>query len=194
MNKKAANLLVLFFDFLKIGLFTFGGGYAMISLIEREFVARKKWIAPEEFLDMIAIAESTPGPLAINSATYVGYKIAGFWGSLLSTVAVSIPSFVIIYVISLFLDEFLKIQIIANAFKGIQVAVFFLIAGAGIKMFRQMEKTVFPVVLCMSTFAALLVIDVYAWNFSSIYMILIGGALGLVVFAAARIAGRRKGK
>lgn len=192
MSNRVRNIFALFFDFLKIGLFTFGGGYAMISLIEREFVAKKQWIAPAEFLDMIAVAESTPGPLAINSATYVGYKIGGFFGSLAATVAVCIPSFVIIYVISLFFDEFLKIEAVANAFKGIRVAVFFLVAGAGVKMFRQMDKDVFSLVLFGVSFVMLLLIDVLSWNFSSVYFILIGGAAGLFVYAVTRAAKGRK--
>ncbi|MDR3976887.1 MAG: chromate transporter, partial [Gemmiger sp.] len=83
----------LFITFLKIGAFTFGGGYAMIALLENEFVEKKKWLEKSEFLDMVAVAESTPGPVAINSATYIGYKIAGFAGATMSTLAVSIPSF-----------------------------------------------------------------------------------------------------
>lgn len=96
----------LFITFLKIGAFTFGGGYAMIALLENEFVEKKKWLEKSEFLDMVAVAESTPGPVAINSATYIGYKIAGFAGATMSTLAVSIPSFFVIYGISLFFDQF----------------------------------------------------------------------------------------
>lgn len=91
----------LFITFLKIGAFTFGGGYAMIALLENEFVEKKKWLEKSEFLDMVAVAESTPGPVAVNSATYIGYKIAGFAGATMSTLAVCIPSFFVIYVISL---------------------------------------------------------------------------------------------
>ena len=100
----------LFLTFLKIGAFTFGGGYAMIALLENEFGIKKKWIKHDEFLDMVAIAESTPGPVAINSATYIGYKIDGISGALASTVAVCIPSFVIIYLISLFFNQFLALK------------------------------------------------------------------------------------
>ena len=83
--------LNLFFTMLKIGLFTFGGGYAMIALLENEFISKKKWMKKDEFIDMVAIAESTPGPVAINSATYIGYKLLGFWGAFFATVAVCIP-------------------------------------------------------------------------------------------------------
>ena len=104
------QLLRLFATFFKIGAFTFGGGYAMIALLENEFVSRKQWIGQEEFLDMVAIAESTPGPVAINSATYIGYHMAVFWGALVSTVAVVLPSFLIIFTISLVFDQFLAIS------------------------------------------------------------------------------------
>ena len=102
---KAQSLGTLFFTFFKIGLFTFGGGYAMIALLEEEFIQRRRWLDKDEFLDMTAIAESTPGPVAINSATYLGYKLAGVPGAAASTVAVCLPSFLIIYAISLFLSS-----------------------------------------------------------------------------------------
>ena len=121
------QLLRLFATFFKIGAFTFGGGYAMIALLENEFVAKKQWIDQEEFLDMVAIAESTPGPVAINSATYLGYHMAGFWGALVSTVAVVLPSFLIIFAISLVFDQFLAISYVNYAFQGIRVCVVYLI-------------------------------------------------------------------
>ena len=125
---------------LKIGLFTFGGGYAMISLLENEFVEKKKYIEKDEFLDMVAIAESTPGPIAINAATYLGYKQLGFLGSLVATVAICIPSFIIIFAISLFFDAFLSFKLVEDAFRGIQVCVIYLIFSAGLKMLKNMKK------------------------------------------------------
>ena len=112
------NYLNLFFTMLKIGLFTFGGGYAMIALLENEFISKKKWMEKDEFIDMVAIAESTPGPVAINSATYIGYKLLGFWGSVLATIAVCIPSFAIIFVISLFFDAFITLTLVLTPFAG----------------------------------------------------------------------------
>ena len=112
-KNRAGKLIGIFLVMLKIGLFTFGGGYAMIALLENEFVTKKKWIGKDEFLDMIAIAESTPGPAAVNSATYLGYRVGGFPGAFLGTLAVCIPSFIIIYVISLFFDAFLSIKYVA---------------------------------------------------------------------------------
>ena len=119
--KKGKLLLNLFLTMLKIGLFTFGGGYGMIALLESELVEKKKWIEKDEFVDMIAIAESTPGPIAVNASTYVGYKIAGFMGSLLATIGVCLPSFIIIFLISLFFEKFVALKYVAYAFKGIQV-------------------------------------------------------------------------
>ncbi len=181
-REKLKRILVLGLSFLKIGLFTFGGGYAMIALIQKEFVAKKKWVGDEEFLDMVAIAESTPGPLAINSATYIGYKAGGVWGAAVSTLCVCIPSFIIIYLISLFFDAFLSLTLVSYAFKGIQAAVVFLIVNAGLKMLRQIKKNFFNVALFVAVFACLVGFSVFAVDFSSIFYILICGAFGLAVY------------
>ena len=188
----AKTRLLLFLLFMKIGVFTFGGGYAMISLIRREFIERRKWVTAPEFTDMIAISESTPGPLAINSATYVGYKIGGFWGALLSTVGVVIPSFFIIYVISLFLERFLALTAVAAAFKGIQVAVAYLILSAGFRMFREMEKKPLTVVMAVAVFAVMIALDIFSLSFSSVWLILIGAGIGLAVYFAGRICEHRR--
>ena len=106
MNDKLKRALSLFATFFKIGLFTFGGGYAMIPLIEKEIVDKKKWITGDDILEIFAISESTPGPIAINSATFVGYKTAGFLGALFATLGVVLPSFTIIFILSFFLEKF----------------------------------------------------------------------------------------
>ena len=173
--------LQLFLTMQKIGLFTFGGGYAMIALLENEFVAKRNWIEKDEFLDMVAIAESTPGPIAINAATYIGYKMIGVFGSLLATVAVCIPSFLIIYAISLFLDAFLSITLVAYAFRGIQVCVVWLILSAGLKMLKQMKKTVFSVTIVSLVVLCMVVFSILAINFSTI---LYSGAGGLCAIMA----------
>lgn len=167
---------------LKIGLFTFGGGYAMIALLENEFVSKKKWIEPNEFLDMIAISESTPGPIAINAATYIGYKLLGVLGSLTATVAVCIPSFVIIYAISLFFDLFLSFTLVAYAFKGIQVCVIWLILSAGLKMLKQLKKTPLNIIILSTVIACMVTFSILAVRFSTIYYILISGGIGLLVY------------
>ena len=133
-------LLDLFLTFAKIGLFTFGGGYAMISMIENNCVERKQWITHDEMMNVTVIAESTPGPIAINCATFTGYKKAGFIGALVATLGIVVPSFIVIYLISMFLDNFLELTIIANAFKGIKIAVGILILDAAITMIKKMHK------------------------------------------------------
>ncbi len=180
---KFKQALRLFLTFFKIGLFTFGGGYAMISLIENECIEKKKWITNEEFLNCIALAESTPGPIAINSATFIGYKGAGFLGSFFATLGVILPSFVIIFLISLFFNNLLEIEVIANAFKGIKVGVSLLIISAGIKMFIKAEKKPIPLIIIFTTIVVMILIDVFSVNFSSIFLILIGAVVGLTVYA-----------
>lgn len=183
--KKFKNLLELFATFFKIGLITFGGGYAMIAIIEAELVEKKKWIEKEEFLDVIAIAESTPGPIAINSSTFIGYKRAGFWGSLFATLGVVMPSFIIIYAISFVFEKFLSLKFVAYAFKGIQVCVAYLILSAGIKMFKGIKKTAFNLVLYITAAAVMVALDLLAIEFSSVYYILIGGAVGVIAYLIA---------
>jgi chromate transporter len=176
------KIFFLFLTMFKIGLFTFGGGYAMIAVIEKELVERKKWIEQEEFLDLIAIAESSPGPLAINSATYIGYKIGKFWGSLFATLGVVLPSFTIIFVISLFFNQFLSLTYVDYAFRGIQACVAFLILSAGIKMFKKLKKTALNLCLVIATIITMLVLSLLAIDFSTIILILIGGCIGLSIF------------
>lgn len=182
--------LELFLSFFKTGLFTFGGGYAMISLLEVEFVERKKWIEHDEFMDVVVIAESTPGPIAINSATYIGYKVAGVGGSLLSTLGVCLPSFIIIYLISLFFDRFLAIEAVAAAFRGIQVAVVYLIFQAGLKMLRKMKKTPLSVALVAVAAGALITLTLFSVKFSTVFYILIGALVGVIYYLITRIRER----
>ena len=190
--KKFKSLLKLFIVMFKIGLFTFGGGYAMIAVIERELVERKKWIEHDEFMDMIAIAESTPGPLAINSATYVGYRISGVLGSVFATLGVVLPSFTIIFIISLFFDKFLSLTWVQYAFKGIQACVAYLILSAGIKMFKKLKKNAFNLVITILTVACFLTLSLLSLNFSSIFFILVGGVVGVVVYLISFLKNRNK--
>ena len=177
MKKNFKLFLIMF----KIGLFTFGGGYAMIPLIENEFVSKKKWLQDDEFVNMIAIAESTPGPIAINMATYIGYKQGKFWGSLLATLGVILPSFIIISLITLFLSRFLEFPVVAAAFKGIQVCVVFLILMAGIKMLKKMKKSVFNYIVFFVTTISVILFSLFSIKFSNIYYILIAGVLALAI-------------
>ena len=186
--------VALFWTMLKIGLFTFGGGYAMIALIESELVSKKEWLERNEFLDLIAVAESTPGPIAINAATYIGYRRLGFWGALTATVAICIPSFVILYVISLFFDAFLSFTLIANAFRGIQVCVIWLILSAGIKMWKQLKKTVFNAVILCGVMLGMLICTLFSVKFSTIFYILISGGIGLLLYLLSLLQKKNRRK
>ena len=190
--KKTKEYLSLFLTMLKIGLFTFGGGYAMIALLENEFVAKKKWIEKDEFLDVAAIAESTPGPIAINAATYIGYKNTGIIGSMIAALGICIPSFVIIHAISLFFDAFLSLTLVAYAFKGIQICVVYLILTAGLKMLKQMKKTVFNMIIISITLICMVVFSLFAVKFSTIFYILISGICGVAVYLLGKIRREKK--
>ena len=137
---KLERLWPLFCTFFKIGAFTFGGGYAMIPLIQKETVEKKGWISDEDILEIIAIAESTPGPIAINSATFVGYRTAGFWGAFCATLGVVLPSFVIILAISYVLREFQQLKIVQYAFNGIRAGVLALLFKALWSMYQKAPK------------------------------------------------------
>ena len=189
---KAQSLGTLFFTFFKIGLFTFGGGYAMIALLEEEFIQRRRWLDKDEFLDMTAIAESTPGPVAINSATYLGYKLAGVPGAAAATVAVCLPSFLIIYAISLFFEQFTQLTVIANAFKGIQVCVIYLILSAGMKMLKSLSRTAFNRIIVAGVVAAMVGCSVAAVSFSSLYYILLCGAAGVLFYLLRKLRKEEK--
>ena len=189
--KKTKLLWTLFSTLFKIGLFTFGGGYAMLALLESELVEKKGWLEKDEYLDMVAIAESTPGPIAINCATYVGFKQGGVLGSAAATLGVVMPSFIIIYVISLFLDAFLTLELVSYAFRGIQAGVVYLILSAGVKMLRSMKKDAMSVSIFVGVLLLMLVLSALAVDFSAILFILISGAVGLSVWAARRIMNKR---
>lgn len=186
--QEVKSLETLFFTFFKIGLFTFGGGYAMIALLEEEFIQRRKWLDKDEFLDMTAIAESTPGPVAINSATYLGYKLAKLPGAATATVAVCLPSFLIIYAISLFFEQFTQLTVIASAFKGIQVCVIYLIFSAGVRMLKALDKSPFATGVLAAVMLVMVGLSLAGVSVSSILLILLSGAAGV----AAWLIGRRK--
>lgn len=186
--QEVKSLETLFFTFFKIGLFTFGGGYAMIALLEEEFIQRRKWLDKDEFLDMTAIAESTPGPVAINSATYLGYKLAKVPGAVTATVAVCLPSFLIIYAISLFFEQFTQLTVIANAFKGIQVCVIYLIFSAGVRMLKALDRSPFATGVLAAVMLVMVGLSLAGVSVSSILLILLSGAAGV----AAWLIGRRK--
>ena len=175
-------LLDLFLTFAKIGLFTFGGGYAMISLIEKICVEKKQWITHDEAMTITVIAESTPGPIAINCATFVGFKKNSFLGALIATAGMILPSFCIIFAISKLLDHFLEITWIAHAFQGIKIAVGILILDAAIKMLQKMQKKPMPKVFMLCAFVAMLLINIFSVRISSIILMLTAGLISLILF------------
>ena len=179
---KKGILTDLFATFAKIGLFTFGGGYAMIALIENECVEKKGWITTDDLSTVTAIAESTPGPIAINCATFTGYMQAGFAGALSATLGMITPSFLIIYLISMFLDNFLELTVIANAFRGIKVAVGILILDAAITMIKKMHKKILPRAIMICSCIAMLCINIFSLKFSSISLMVISATISFVVF------------
>lgn len=174
------SLLKLFLVYMKIGLFTFGGGYAMIALIEDEIVTRRGWITKEELADIVVIAESTPGPIAINCSTYVGYKICGVIGSAVATTAVVIPSFTIIYLISLFIEAFLAVELVSHAFFGINCAVGLIIVRTGIKMIKSFKKTPLSITCFVISTVGFAIVNLFALNFSPIWFVLAGVIIGVV--------------
>jgi chromate transporter len=192
-------LLELFWTFFKIGLFTFGGGYAMIAQIREIVIEKRHWLSEDELLEVIVVAESTPGPIAINLATYVGYKRRGALGSLMATLGVVLPSLCIIFLISLFLDAFMENRFVRYAFVGIQCAVAFLILKAGLTMLGKVEKKAIPLATFSIVFGALIAFEVFSVSVSSILLILLGGLLGVVIYgirdaknaAKAREEGRK---
>ena len=183
-------LLELFLNFAKIGLFTFGGGYAMISLIENTCVEKKRWITHDEMMNITVIAESTPGPIAINCATYVGFMQKGFAGSVAATIGMILPSFCIIFAISVFLDHFLEITWIAHAFLGIKIAVGILILDAAAGMLKKMQKKALPRTIMACAALAMLLINIFSVRISSIILMLAAALTSLVIFIARKPAAK----
>ena len=182
-------LFDLFLTFAKIGLFTFGGGYAMIGIFENICVETKKWISHDDMMNITVIAESTPGPIAINCATFIGYKQAGITGSVIATFGVVLPSFVIIFLVSLCLDNFMELTFIANAFKGIKVGVGIIIVNAAMNMIKKMssKKKKFPGIVMLCSFGIMVLVNLFSWNFSTISLMLAAGTISLVIFVTKDI-------
>ena len=159
MKEKLKTLLELFCTFFKIGAFTFCGGYAMISIIQKEAVENKGWVSDEDILDVVAIAESTPGPIAINSSTFIGYKVAGVLGSTFATLGTVLPSFIIISVIAYFLNKFTSYDVVKFAFSGIRAGVLVLIINAFISMYKKSPKGAVPWTIMALSFAGVVFFD-----------------------------------
>ena len=183
-------LLTLFLTFFRIGLFTFGGGYAMISVIDNICVEQKHWITAEDLVNVTVIAESTPGPVAINCATFVGFKQKGLTGAVAATLGVVLPSFIIIWLISMFLERFLAIAWVASAFRGIRVAVGLLILDVGIRMAKKMPKEPLRIVIMACALLATVLISIFSWKISTITLLLAAAAVSLAVYGVRRAMGK----
>ena len=175
-------LLKLFITFLKVGLFTFGGGYAMISVIENACVQKQKWISKDEMLDIIVIAESTPGPISVNTATYVGFLQKGIIGSFIATLGLILPSFLIIYFISLCFDNFLEISFIANAFKGIKIGVGVMIFDAGLNMYKNLSTKTLIKLIFLFSFFLMLYANIFSSKISSITIIIFVAICAMLIY------------
>ena len=174
-QQKTSSLWTLFLSFFKIGAFTFGGGYAMIPIIEKEAIEKQHWITNADMLDIIAIAESTPGVLAVNTATFVGYKVRKFWGSVAATLGVVLPAFIIISVLSYFIAQVRDNLWVAAAFEGIRAAVVVLIINAVVKLSKGCKKDWFN--YCLMGLAFILVAFL---NLPVIPVILCAAILGIL--------------
>lgn len=175
-------LLQLFLTFAKIGAFTFGGGYAMLSIISDNCVDKKKWITADDMMNITVIAETTPGPVSVNSATFVGYRAAGIAGAIAATVGLVMPSFLVIYLISLFLDNLLEITLIAYAFTGVKIGVGFLVLDAALGMMKKLSKDTMSQGFLWGACAIMLLTDILAVNFSTITMMVICAVVSLAVY------------
>lgn len=183
--ERRKKLLPLFLTFFKIGGFTFGGGYAMIPIIQREIVEKKKWITDDDILEIIAIAESTPGPIAINSATFVGYRVGGFLGALVATLGVVLPPFCIIFAISFVLRQFSELRAVKYAFWGIRAGVLALICKALWSMYKKVDKGLIPYIVMAAAFILTAVLNV-----NVLYVIIGCAVFGIITSFVA--AGRVK--
>ncbi|HHU81101.1 MAG TPA: chromate transporter [Acholeplasmataceae bacterium] len=175
IKMKKPKVLDVFLTFLKIGAFTFGGGYAMMPIMQKEVVDKKKWATDDDIIKLLVISESTPGVLAVNSATFIGYKVAGFWGSTLATLGVVLPSFIIISIISLFLTQFQSIALVKYAFLGIRAGVAILILNAAIKLSKKIKKDIFSYIIIFSSFLV-----AYFTSFNILFIMMIGALLGVI--------------
>ena len=182
------DILQLFLTFFKTGLLTFGGGYAMIPILQKEVSEKRKWIDEREIIDILAISESTPGPIAVNTATYVGYEVAGFWGSFFATLGLVLPSFVIIFVISFFYKDFMKWQVMQAAFKGLRIGVIILLIKAVLKLKKAIKFSLLSWIIFAIAFIGLFLttffevrLGIGSFNISiSLLFILFGIITGIV--------------
>ena len=184
------KLLILFLAFTKIGVITFGGGYAMIPIIEEEVTKKRKWISEIEIMDILAISESTPGPIAVNTATYVGYKVAGVAGGIIATLGLAVPSFVIIFVISFFYKDFIQWPVIAAMFKGLKIGVIILLFSAVLKLKKGVKVNLIGIILFVTALSLMLVFSFIDTGFKYLSLCLI--SLGIITGIVLTAIGKNK--
>ncbi|MBQ1372223.1 MAG: chromate transporter [Oscillospiraceae bacterium] len=190
--KKRSTLWELFHVFFRVGLFTFGGGYAMISVVEDACVDRRGWITQSEMDDLVVLAESTPGPIAINCATFVGNRQAGLTGALAATLGMVLPSFLVIFLVSTLLDRFLEIRLIASAFRGIKLAVGVLILDAGRRLLQRRKKTPLSWVIFIGSFLLMLAINFFELPLSSVILMIGAATVSMLAYAISGEGGTGK--
>lgn len=191
-ENKFKQILILFLTFLKVGAFTFGGGYAMIPIIHKEVVEKRKWATNSDVLNILAISESTPGPIAVNAATYIGFKVAGFWGSLFATLGLALPSFAIIFTISYFYKTFMTWHIVQAAFKGLSIGVIILLFMAAFKLKKAVPNSWLSAVLFILTLIGMLTLNLLQVTIPMITLIFI--ATGLLVGLVVTLITRKESK
>lgn len=187
-----SKILILFLTFMKIGAFTFGGGYAMIPIIEEEVTKKRKWISEIEIMDILAISESTPGPIAVNTATYVGYKVAGVLGGIFATLGLAIPSFVIIFVISFFYKDFMQWPVIEAMFKGLKIGVIILLFSAVLKLKKGVKVNLVGIILFVTALSLMLIFSFIDTGFKYLSLCLI--LLGIITGVVLTLIGKKEEK
>lgn len=175
-QQEKGSLSTLFWTFFKIGAFTFGGGYAMIPIIHKEAIETHGWITDADMLDIIAIAESTPGVLAVNTATFVGYKVRGFWGSVMATLGVILPAFIIISVLSYLIAQVRDNKWVSAAFQGIRAGVVVLILNAVLKLAKSCPKDAFNYAMMAIAFVLVAILNL------PVIPVIIGAAIIGIVY------------
>ena len=183
--KPFKSFFEILFVFAKVGLITFGGGYAIIPILQKEIIANKQWIEENELIDYYAIAQCLPGIIAANTAMIIGYKRKGFFGMLAAVIGIAIPSFAIILIIAIFIQNFMQYEAVTHAFNGIRAAVLALVSGAAIKMWKNGVKDIFGVLIFLISLVVLII-----WNISPIIPIVAAAACGIII----KEAGERKKK
>ena len=169
------ELFDLFWTFCRIGALTFGGGYAMLPLIQKEIVENKKWSTEKEILDYYAVGQCTPGVIAVNTATFIGFKLRGVIGGIVATLGVIFPSIVIILIIASFLQNFANLAIVQSAFAGIRVAVVSLIITTVVKLLKSSVKDYLGVIIALATF----IISAF-FGLSPVYIVIAAGLIGFI--------------